>query len=149
MVLLMNQRLLSTPGCTEFRLDAICKHHKMLVTEAKQELVAKALKECHDGHFSFTDACAIPCLDGKYKDLVEFAGGFASCFPNTSTIEAEFSHLKYEKDVWRKCLSDLILQGILHCQQYPLIQSIPTKLPKPALTSPHVLPVAKPNETCF
>ncbi|OAE26290.1 hypothetical protein AXG93_3040s1070 [Marchantia polymorpha subsp. ruderalis] len=30
--------------------------HKMLVNEAKQELVAKVLKECQEGHFSFTNA---------------------------------------------------------------------------------------------
>jgi hypothetical protein len=125
MVLLMKERLLAAPGWTETRLDDVCKQHKTLLAEAKQEIVAKALKECGEENCSFTDAWAIPCLDGKYKDLLEFAGGFASIFPNTSTIEADFSHLKYEKDIWRKCLSDLTLQGILHCQQFPLMQSIP------------------------
>jgi hypothetical protein len=123
MILLVKDRLLATPGWTTDRLDSIVNQQKTLAAK-DDPLVVKDLAGC-DSNTPFNDAWALPSIDGKLNDLVEFAGGYASVFPNTSTVEADFSHLKYEKDVWRKSLSDLSLQGILHCQQLPTIEAIP------------------------
>jgi hypothetical protein len=52
-----------------------------------------------------------------YPMLVTFIGGLATTFPGTSTVEADFSAIGYEKDANRWSLSDLSLEGILHAKQ--------------------------------
>ena len=123
MILLVKERLLATPGWHTERLDSIVKQHKMLAAK-DDPLVVRDLAGC-DTNTPFKDAWALPSIEGKLDDLVEFAGGYASVFPNTATVEADFSDLKYEKDIWRKSLSNLSLQGILHCQQLATIEAIP------------------------
>lgn len=39
-------------------------------------------------------------------------------FPNTASVESDFSILGWEKDQYRLSITDLSLEGILHCKQY-------------------------------
>jgi hypothetical protein len=48
---------------------------------------------------------------------MEFCGGLASPFPNTTTIESDFLVLKWEKDLQRLNITPFSLEGILHCHQ--------------------------------
>lgn len=66
----------------------------------------------------------------QYPMLVAFAGGMATTFPGTSTIESNFSVIGWEKDEYRTTLSDLSLQGILHSKQKHEITSIKGLLSK-------------------
>ena len=50
--------------------------------------------------------------------LCQFVGGLASVFPGTSTVEADFSVIGWEKDEYRTALTNFSLEGILHCKQY-------------------------------
>ena len=52
------------------------------------------------------------------------AGGLATVFPGTATVEADFSNLKWTKDVYSTSLSDFSLEAKLHTRQFHLIQSI-------------------------
>lgn len=52
---------------------------------------------------------------------MEFVGGLACLFPNTATVESDFSILKWEKDIHRSNITPISLQGILQCRQ---IQSL-------------------------
>ena len=45
-------------------------------------------------------------------------------FPNTTTIESDFSILGWEKDEYRKSLTDLSLDGIIQCKQFELLPSL-------------------------
>ncbi|KAI2502209.1 hypothetical protein MHU86_12261 [Fragilaria crotonensis] len=48
--------------------------------------------------------------------LKQFFGGLANVFPGT--VESDFSLINWEKDDYRTILTDLSLEGILHCKQY-------------------------------
>lgn len=53
----------------------------------------------------------------RFKKLVSFFGGLATVFPSTAAVESDFSVLQWEKDVYRQSLTDLSLEGVLHCKQ--------------------------------
>ena len=67
---------------------------------------------------TFDEAWAVSELKTRFPELCEFAGGLASIFPNTASVESDFSSLKWEKDDFRSLLTDFALEGILHCKQY-------------------------------
>jgi hypothetical protein len=48
---------------------------------------------------------------------MEFCGGLASPFPNTTTVESDFSVLKWENDPHQSNITPFSLEGILHCRQ--------------------------------
>ena len=56
---------------------------------------------------------------------MHFCGGIASAFPGTSTVESDFSIVKYEKDEYRMSLTDFSLEGILHSKQFEKLSEIP------------------------
>lgn len=66
----------------------------------------------------------------EYPMLVAFAGGMATTFPGTSTVESDFSVIGWEKDEYRTMLSNLSLEGILHSKQKQEIESIKALLNK-------------------
>lgn len=69
----------------------------------------------------------------KYPALVAFCGGLATVFPNTATVEADFSVIGCEKTTKRTSLTDLSLEGMLHCKQWERLWSlcdVETKLAK-------------------
>ena len=42
-------------------------------------------------------------------------------FPNTASVKSDFSILGWEKDEYRKSLTDLSLEGVMQCKQYELL----------------------------
>ncbi|KAH9563585.1 hypothetical protein CY35_05G133100 [Sphagnum magellanicum] len=71
---------------------------------------------------SFDDSAAYrdawTSLHNTYPLLEKFVGGLATIFPGTSTVESDFSVVKYEKNKNRMSLTDASLKGILHAKQY-------------------------------
>lgn len=59
-----------------------------------------------------------------FPNLRDFCGGIATAFPGTSTVESDFSVVKFEKDEYRSALTDFSLEGILHCKQFNELGSI-------------------------
>lgn len=53
----------------------------------------------------------------RFRLLFNFCGALATVFPGTSTVESDFSTLQWEKNLHRTMLTDLSLEGILHCKQ--------------------------------
>ena len=39
-------------------------------------------------------------------------------FPNTATVESDFSLIGFEKNVYRQSLTNFSLEGILHAKQF-------------------------------
>ena len=66
----------------------------------------------------------------EYPLLVTFAGGLATTFPGTSTVESAFFVLGWEKDEYRTMLSDLSLEGILQSKQATELKKISVLLNK-------------------
>ena len=49
------------------------------------------------------------------------SGGIATVFLNTASVESDFSILSWEKDKYRLSITDLSLEGIMHCKQYEIL----------------------------
>ncbi len=63
----------------------------------------------------------------RFDKLQLFAGGLASMFPNTATVESDFSVIGAKKNVYRESLTDFSLKGILHAKQFESLRSLSTK----------------------
>ena len=50
--------------------------------------------------------------------LKVFCGGLATVFPNTATVESDFSLFGLEKNEYRKSLTDFLLEGVFHSKQF-------------------------------
>lgn len=68
---------------------------------------------------SFDTAWAI--VEGRFEILRDFCGGIVTVFPNTASVESDFSILGWEKDKYRLSITDLSLEGIMHCKQYEIL----------------------------
>lgn len=98
------------------QVESIGREHKALCDSyCREPAVKSSIDSFHDGT-SFHDAWA-GCRS-RYPFLARFAGGLATIFPGTSTVESDFSVTKYEKNKNRSSLSDASLEGILHAKQY-------------------------------
>jgi hypothetical protein len=60
----------------------------------------------------------------SFDILRDFCGGIATIFPNTATVESDFSILGWEKDAFRQSLTDLSLEGILQCKQFEMLSGL-------------------------
>ena len=57
---------------------------------------------------------------------MEFAGGLASPFPQTATVESDFSIVKYGTVNSRGRLKNYSLEGIMQCKEHITIKCIIT-----------------------
>jgi hypothetical protein len=55
-------------------------------------------------------------LGRRFSNLMEFCSVIATLFPGTSMVESDFSILRWEKDAFRKSLSDFGLEGMLQAK---------------------------------
>jgi len=60
----------------------------------------------------------------RFSKVREFAGGLATVFPGTATVEADFSAINREANDARSCLLDLSLEGILLARQWHLLRQL-------------------------
>ena len=65
---------------------------------------------------SFQDAWAP--LVSRFVMLKEFFGDIATVLPNIVTVESDFYRLSLEKNEYRKALTDLSFEGVLHSKQF-------------------------------
>jgi hypothetical protein len=76
----------------------------------------------HNHSVSFNDAW--DDLKGQYKYLRAFVGGLATAFANTTSVESDFSILKWEKDSNRTALTSLALEGVFQAKQHDILAKI-------------------------
>lgn len=113
------------------RLSSRCSPHEIeLIEQECQDLRAayerepslkQVLDQC-DSKTTFEQGWGF--VQERFKHLKLFCGGLATAFPGTSTVESDFSVVKWEKDDCRIALTDFSLEGILHAKQFTKIQSI-------------------------
>ena len=63
-------------------------------------------------------------FQSRFPMLTQFLGGLGTVFPGTSSVEADFSLLKWSKDDFSAALTDFSLEGILHAKQFRLLQKL-------------------------
>ncbi len=87
----------------------------------EEPTLAAALDAC-DSTTTFQQGWTL--VSPRFSALRDWAGGLASIFPNTATVESDFSVLGWEKDEYCQSLTDLSLEGIMQSKQYDLLAKI-------------------------
>jgi len=108
---------------SEKMIDILEREHQQLLIKYQRDTTLKSAIDNCDNSTSFEVAWSI-VETKKLKVLRDFCGGIASIFPNTATVESDFSILGWEKDEYRKSLTDLSLEGIIQCKQYELLSGL-------------------------
>jgi len=95
--------------------------HRQLSIAYREEPALKSALDTYEriAIKSFDTAWAI--VDGRFEILRDFCGGIATVFANTASVESDFSILGWEKDKFRLSITDLSLEGIMHCKQYEML----------------------------
>ena len=101
-------------------IDSIADEHKVLLHAYRSEPVLQQSIDAQSCRSSFKDGWSL--LGCRFPNLMQFCGVIATLFPGTSTVESDFSILRWEKDGFRKSLSDFGLEGVLHAKQFTFIQ---------------------------
>ena len=83
-----------------------------------------AVDACDDIKSDLVAGWAAGGAADRFGAVREFCGSLASVFPNTATVESDFSIIGWEKDVYRKRLTDFSLEGILHCKQFSRLRAL-------------------------
>ena len=108
------------------RIDQIEEDHRELRRAVNSEAqFRELLRRCYDAKTGFMEIWAL--CHGCFDKLQLISGGLASMFPNTATVESDFSTIGAEKNVYRQSLIEFSLKGILHAKQFETLHSIYTK----------------------
>jgi hypothetical protein len=111
---LQTERLLATKS-RQFINDIETEHREFLPTVSSEKPLREAL-ENQPKSVGFSEAWAV--CQGRLFKLRKFCGVFATVFPGTATVKSDFSIVSWEKSDYRSALTDLSLEGILHCKQF-------------------------------
>ena len=63
-------------------------------------------------------------LTQRYPDLEDYCVGVVTVFPGISTVEADFSVLRWEKSSHQKLMSYFSLAGVMQSRQYKCLEVI-------------------------
>jgi len=98
------------------------QQHRDFVKAYKYEPPGKTILDQHDHKTKFNDAWE--ALGIRFATLRTFCGGLATLFPNSTSVESDFSVLKWEKDPYRNNLLDLSLEGVFQSKQFEALAII-------------------------
>lgn len=99
------------------QIESICTQHRVLKQRCENQPRFKTALSRSTVTENFHEAWGVEGISTEYPELCAFAGGLAAIFPNTASVESDFSQLKWEKDDFRHSLTDFSLEGILQCRQ--------------------------------
>ena len=85
----------------------------------------KKIDACTDNE-TFSGAWKV--TDSHFLHLRQFCGDLTSIFPNTATVESDFSTIDWEKDDYRSSLTDFSLEGVLFCKQHPALKDLDSSI---------------------
>jgi len=91
----------------------------------EDEVVGKKLKGNRSAEKCLTFNKAWDGLPSKFLPLRTFFAGFVTVFPNTATVESDFSILSFEKGDYRQSLADISIGGIMHSKQREEVVQLP------------------------
>ncbi|ETP05285.1 hypothetical protein F441_18090 [Phytophthora nicotianae CJ01A1] len=80
----------------------------------REDELGQVIRAADDNYTSFDQAWAV--VGAEFPALMQFCGDLASTFPNTSTVESDFSIMGWEKDTYRRSLSNFSQEGILQAK---------------------------------
>ncbi|KAH9180189.1 hypothetical protein AeNC1_017167, partial [Aphanomyces euteiches] len=111
---------LQATAWTEEQIEAIEREHRDLLKSYRTDKGVQAMIDGHDHTTSF-NAAWDEIGSASYHQLRRLCAGVATVFPNSTSVESDFSILKWELDQFRQCLLDLSLEGIFQSKQFELL----------------------------
>jgi hypothetical protein len=106
---------------SEIGIEQIEVEHRKLLKLYASDIVLCGIIDKHNDMTTFNDAW--DCVLGQFEHLCLFCGGLATVLANTS-VESDFSVLKWEMDDNRTALMHLSLEGIFHAKQRLTMQTL-------------------------
>ena len=103
-------------------IDLIKHEHGELLNAVRCEPALKSTLDSLNGDSSFDESWGV--VKDRFKYLQRFCGGVATVFPGTGQVESDFSILKNEKDGVRNSITNLSLEGVLHCKKMKMMSLI-------------------------
>jgi hypothetical protein len=103
-------------------IDKVESEHRELFDVYPCEPNVKVALDKHDEKTFFHEVWDY--LKGRFTQLCQLCGGFATTFLNTTSVESDFSIIKWEKNDSRSSLTNLSLAGIMHTKQFEQIKMI-------------------------
>ena len=107
---------------TPQKIELIEQNFQDLRAAYEREPALKQLLDNCDSKTTFEQGWGY--IHDRFDTLKTFCGGLATAFPGTSTVESDFSIVKWEKDACRISLTDFSLEGILHAKQFSSLSVI-------------------------
>jgi hypothetical protein len=104
------------------QIDLAADEHKALIHAHRHEPVLKQGIDALTGKSSFVEGWSL--LGACFPNLIDYCGIVVTLFLGTSTLESDFSVLRWEKDELCKALSDFGLEGVLQTKQYLVIEQL-------------------------
>jgi hypothetical protein len=103
-------------------IEEIERDHRQLLIAYNDERALRDIIDGHDHTTMFNKAW--DDLKGRFLTLRSFCGGLATAFANTTSVESDFSILKWEKDEHRSSMTNLSLEGIFQTKQHRVLVNI-------------------------
>ncbi|CAK9876325.1 unnamed protein product [Sphagnum jensenii] len=103
-------------------IDKAESEHRELITVYAREPDVKVAIDKHNKKTFFNEAW--DCLKGRFMQLRQLCGGLVTAFSNRTSVESDFSIIKWEKNDFRSSLTSLSLVGIMHAKQFEQIKMI-------------------------
>jgi hypothetical protein len=118
-------RFVSTPSdwsavIQRHRLTTLLTSTNLLFAYRSEPILKEGIDSLSSQQSSFQDGWSL--LGARLPNLMEYCGVVATLFPGTSTVESDFSVLRWEKDRFRNGLSDFGLEGVLQAKQFLFIE---------------------------
>ncbi len=95
---------------SEIRIEQIEVEHRELLKLYASDIILRGIIDKHDDMTTFNDAW--DCAPDRFEHLRSFYGRLATVLTNTTSVESDFSVLKWEMDDNRTALMHLSLEGI-------------------------------------
>ena len=92
----------------------------------RDDVVRASIDSKNDTRTSFENGWSV--LRVQFPRLHQFCGDLATVFPNTSTVESDFSVMGWEINNYRRSLTKFSLEGVLHAKQYEMLKTLGTTL---------------------
>jgi hypothetical protein len=114
---------------TAIQIHQIGKDFTNLLRAYREETLFKRTTDsCNDLDTDFAVGWMKAGAGDRFPALCQFCGDLASAFPNTATVESDFSIIGWEKNDYRKSLTDFSLEGILHTKQFQTLKKLRSQL---------------------
>ncbi|OWZ17346.1 hypothetical protein PHMEG_0008728 [Phytophthora megakarya] len=103
-------------------IDGIEADHRDLLKAYNAEETQREIIDKYTVATDFNEAW--DCVSNRFHQLQSFCGGLATVFANTTSVESDFSILKWEMDDNRTNMMHLSLEGIFQAKRRAKLQSL-------------------------